>query len=67
MHRLAIPVGDVRRRKAAVGVVIIGDRQRNLLEVSGSGCRHGGDSCVTHGRIENHAQGAHNQDHDRKR
>jgi hypothetical protein len=34
MHRLSIPVGDIRRWEATIGLVIVGDRQRDLLEAA---------------------------------
>jgi hypothetical protein len=64
VHRLAIPIGDIGWREATVGLVIVGDRQRNLREVSGGGCRHGGVSCLTNGTTENGGEAAHNQNYD---
>ena len=46
MHRPAVPVGDVGGRKAAVGLVVVGDRQRNLFEASRGVRRSGGIPCV---------------------
>jgi hypothetical protein len=66
MHRLAILVGDIRRWEATICLVIVGDRQRDLLEVSGGACRAGSVSCVLHGLIEIGPKGTNNHDHDRE-
>ena len=67
MHRLAIPVGDIGRWEATIGLVIVGDRQRDLLEVSGRVCRAGGVSCSLHRMIEIGPYGTNKHDHDRTR
>jgi hypothetical protein len=67
MHGLAIPVGDEGRRKTSIGLVIVGDRQRDLLEVSGGVCRAGGVPCILDRLIEKGPEGTDDQGHYRKR
>jgi hypothetical protein len=65
VHGFAIAVGDVSRRKATIGLVIVGDRQRDLLEVSDGVCRAGGVSCIHHRPAKKGPKGTYDEDHDR--
>jgi len=62
MHRLAVAVGDIGWREAAESLVVVGDRQRDLLEVSGGLRRSGGISSHLDGGCQPSSPDPHDGD-----